>query len=81
MRQCYHTIIMQRPDGWYVGWVEEIRGTITAGQSLDECRRNLKDSLQLIVQSHREEARAPLDGDAVFISESIEIDVPEYAPV
>ena len=81
MRQCYHTIIMQRPDGWYVGWVEEIRGTITAGQSLDECRRNLKDSLQLIVHSHREEARAPLDGGAAFISESIEIDVPEYAPV
>ena len=80
MRQCYHTIFMKRPDGWFVGWVEEIRGTITAGQSLDECRRNLKDSLQLMLQAHRDEARTPLSSGSPFITESIEVDVPEYAP-
>ena len=53
MKQRYHTII--RPaNGWFVGWVEEIPGTITHGKSLDECRRNLRDSLQLIVETHRD---------------------------
>jgi predicted RNase H-like HicB family nuclease len=73
MRQRYHTIIKPQRAGWFVGWVEEIPGTITCGHSLDECRRNLKDSLQLMIQTHRDEARIPLD--ATCIQESIEIDV------
>ncbi|MCS7034038.1 MAG: type II toxin-antitoxin system HicB family antitoxin [Phycisphaerae bacterium] len=80
MRQCYHTIYMQRPDGWYVGWVEEIRGTITAGPSLDECRRNLKNSLELILQTHREEAREPLTKASSFITEPMEVEVPDFTP-
>lgn len=77
MKQCYHTIFMQRPDGWFVGWVEEIRGTLSAGKSLDECRSNLKDALQLIIQTHRDEARAPVNRGLSCIEESIEIDVEE----
>lgn len=80
MKQCYHTIILQRPDGWFVGWVEEIRGTLSLGHSIDECRQNLKDSLQLILQTNRDEARAPLrSAPAGYIEESIEVDIPESA--
>jgi predicted RNase H-like HicB family nuclease len=56
-----------------VGWVEEIPGAITHGHSLEECRRNLRDSLQLMIQTRRDEARMSLD--ASCIQESIEIDV------
>lgn len=75
MKQRYHTIIKPRTDGWFVGWVEEIPGTITTGRSLDECRENLRDSLQLMVESHRDEARQGLD--STCIQEAIEIDVIE----
>ena len=75
MKQRYHTIIRPERNGWFVGWVEEIPGTITHGKSLDECRRNLKDSLQLMLETHRDEARIALD--ASCIQESIEIDVME----
>ncbi|HZL36743.1 MAG TPA: type II toxin-antitoxin system HicB family antitoxin [Tepidisphaeraceae bacterium] len=75
MKQRYHTIIRPRPDGWFVGWVEEIAGTITAGRSLDECRERLRDSLQIMVESHRDEARQGLD--ETCIQEAIEIDVLE----
>ena len=78
MRQRYHTIIKPRPDGWFVGWVEEIPGTITAGRSLNECRENLRDSLQIMLESHRDEARQCLD--ASCIQEAIEIDVMELPP-
>lgn len=81
MKQCYHTIIIQRPDGWFVGWVEEIRGTMTFGHTVDSCRRNLKDSLQLILHTNRDEARAPLASHQACILEHMEIDVPEtFAP-
>jgi predicted RNase H-like HicB family nuclease len=72
MRQTYHTIIKPESTGMFVGWVEEIPGTLTHGRSLDECRRNLRDSLELMVQTHREEARIPLDNSC--IQEAIEID-------
>jgi predicted RNase H-like HicB family nuclease len=75
MKQRYHTIIKPESTGWFVGWVEEIPGTITHGRSLDECRRNLRDSLQLMVETHRDEARLALDPNCIL--ESIEIDVAE----
>ncbi|HVT90944.1 MAG TPA: type II toxin-antitoxin system HicB family antitoxin [Tepidisphaeraceae bacterium] len=73
MKQRYHTIIKPQRAGWFVGWVEEIPGTITQGKSLQECRRNLMDSLQLMIETHRDEARIGLDPSC--IQESIEIDV------
>jgi predicted RNase H-like HicB family nuclease len=75
MKQRYHTIIKPEPNGWFVGWVEEIPGTITQGKSLHECRANLRDALQLMVETHRDEARQGLDASCIL--ESIEIDVLE----
>jgi predicted RNase H-like HicB family nuclease len=80
MKQRYHTIIKPEPNGWFVGWVEEIPGAISQGRSLDEVRENLRDSLELIVETHRDEARIGLDPSC--IQEAIEIDVhePEAVP-
>ena len=75
MKQRYHTIIRPESNGWFVGWVEEIPGTITHGHSLDECRRNLRDSLQLIVETHRDEARLGMQDNCIL--ETLEIDVAE----
>lgn len=75
MRQRYHTIIKPETNGWFVGWVEEIPGTITHGRSLDECRKNLRESLLLMVETHRDEARLGLDRNC--IQEAIEIETDE----
>jgi predicted RNase H-like HicB family nuclease len=77
MKQRYHTIIKPEANGWFVGWVEEIPGAISQGRSLDECRHNLRESLELLVETHRDEARIGLDPSC--IQESIEIEVPEPA--
>ena len=75
MRQTYHTIIKPEPTGLFVGWVEEIPGAMTHGRSLDECREKLRNSLLLMVETHRDEARISLD--ASCIQESVEIDTNE----
>jgi predicted RNase H-like HicB family nuclease len=75
MIQRYHTIIRPQPSGWYVGWVEEIPGTITYGESLDDCRANLREALKLMVDTHRDEARMGLDDSCIL--EPIEIEVGE----
>jgi len=75
MRQRFHTIIKPEPNGWFVGWVEEIPGTITQARTLAQCRENLRDALQLMLETHRDEARMPLD--ATCIQESLDIEVPD----
>lgn len=75
MKQRYHTIIRPARKG-YVGWVEEIPGAITHGRSLDECRQNLRDSLTLLLETHRDEARRAMDGSC--IQEAIEVEVAEH---
>ncbi len=77
MKQHYHSIIKPRSDGWFVGWVEEIPGTITRGRSLIECRRKLRESLALMIETHRSEARLFLDQSC--LEECVEIEAPEYA--
>jgi len=72
MKQRYHTIIKPESNGWFVGWVEEVPGTMTRGHSLDECRRNLKESLELMVLTHRDEARLALDKSCILGSIEIE---------
>ncbi len=75
MRQLYHTIIKPETNGVYVGWVEEIPGAMTYGKTLEECRRNLRESLLIMVETHRDEARVGLGPEC--IQESIEIDTEE----
>jgi len=74
MKQKYHTIIRPARKG-YVGWVEEVPGAITQGTSLEECRRNLRDALTLLLETHRDEARRAMDESC--IEEDIEVDLTE----
>jgi predicted RNase H-like HicB family nuclease len=75
MKQRYHSIIRPDKRGWFVGWVEEIPGALTHGRSLEECRRNLKEALELVLETHRDDARQALDSSC--IQEPIEIEVTE----
>ncbi len=56
-----------------MGWVEEIPGTITQGKSLGECRARLREALQIMLETHRQEARLGLSSQC--IQESIEVEV------
>ena len=79
MKQRYHTIIKPDKKGWFVGWVEEIPGAMTHGRSLDECRRNLKEALSLILETHRDDARQCLDGSCILEDIEVEVSEPQVA--
>lgn len=81
MKQSYHTIIKPARDGWYVGWVEEVPGTITYGRSLEDCRENLRDALSIMLDSIRSEARIGLDHSCIQETLDIEVEEPELATV
>ncbi len=73
MKQRYHTIIKPEDNGTFVGWAEEIPGALTHARSLVECRRKLRDALELMIETHRHQARLALD--PTCIQESIEVDL------
>lgn len=75
MKQCFHTIFRPDSSGRFVGWVEEIPGTITYGESLEQCRQNLRESLLLMLQTQRHEARMGLRPGC--IEEQMEIEMSE----
>lgn len=47
------TAVYKKDTNWYVGWVEEIPGVNTQGKTLKETRENLKDALQLILETNK----------------------------
>ena len=79
MKQCFHTLFKPDRNGMFVGWVEEIPGTITQGRTLEDCRRNLADSLRLMLETHRDEARRGLAPGC--IEETMEIDCEADVPL
>jgi predicted RNase H-like HicB family nuclease len=47
------TAVIEKRGRWYIGTVEEIPGVNTQGRTLAEVRRNLKEAVQLILETNR----------------------------
>jgi predicted RNase H-like HicB family nuclease len=79
MRVELTAVFEPQPDGWIAASVAEVRGALTQGRTLEEARAMLKDALQMILESYREQALAEAAPDARV--ERITIDLPEAARV
>jgi len=55
------TAIFEKVKNGYIGYVEELPGANTQGQTLEETKENLKEAVQLVLESnkllHEEEIR------------------------
>jgi predicted RNase H-like HicB family nuclease len=67
------TAVIERRGKWYVGFVEEIPGVTTQGQTLAEVRRNLKDALTLVMETNKE--LAAREGAAEVVREEIVVNI------
>lgn len=52
MKQRF-TAVYKKSGKWYLGWVEEIPGVNTQGDTLREAKKNLKEALLLILETNR----------------------------
>ena len=57
-------VFMKVPEG-YVGFVEELPGANTQGDTLEEARENLREAVALVLEANRELAEKSLAGQAV----------------
>lgn len=58
-------IFMQVPEG-YIAFIEELPGANTQGDTLDEARENLREAVELVLQTNRELAEKSLVGQSVL---------------
>lgn len=68
------TAIFEKVDDWYIGYVEELSGANTQGRTLEETRKNLRETIELILVSNRELAEKGLTGKE-FIREELKVAV------
>ena len=52
MKEQLTAVFQQVPEG-YIGFVEELPGVNTQGDTLDEARTNLQEAVQLVLESNR----------------------------
>jgi predicted RNase H-like HicB family nuclease len=58
-------VFVQVPEG-YIGFVEELPGANTQGDTLEEARENLREAVELVLEANRELAEQSLAGKAVL---------------
>ncbi|MEK6371148.1 MAG: type II toxin-antitoxin system HicB family antitoxin [Acidobacteriota bacterium] len=67
----FTAVYVEAEDGWIVGYVEEIIGAHAQGITIEETRRNLRDSLALMIGDNRERNRESFKGYRVIRKERI----------
>ena len=68
-----YTAVFERDGEWWIGYVEELPGANTQGETLIEARENLKEAIQLILEANRELTRREVEGTSV-IREDISVE-------
>jgi len=53
VEQTFEAII-ERRGRWYIGWVDAVPGAFSQGRTIKEVQENLKESIQLILETQRE---------------------------
>jgi predicted RNase H-like HicB family nuclease len=59
--QGYTAVVQQRGEGW-IGWVEEIPGVNSQGESREELLSNLQSALEEALEMNRADAIAAAEG-------------------
>ncbi|MEZ4766816.1 MAG: type II toxin-antitoxin system HicB family antitoxin [Caldilineales bacterium] len=68
------TAVFEKDGDWWIGYVVDLPGANSQGQSLDEVRENLREAIQLVIEANRSLARKEAEGQSV-IREELEIAV------
>lgn len=62
MKESLTAVFEKSPHG-YIGYVEELPGANTQGETLEETKANLIEAIQLVLQANRELAEEEIEAD------------------
>lgn len=74
MKHEYTVVYQPVEDGWVMASVPELPGAVTQGKNLDEARALIREAIELVLQSYRQNAAKDAPGSAIW--ETLSVDVP-----
>jgi predicted RNase H-like HicB family nuclease len=77
MRHDFTVVYQRVEDGWFMATVAELPGAVTQGRTLDEAREMIKEAVELLIESYRENAKKDASGEAIW--ETLTVDLPPAA--
>jgi predicted RNase H-like HicB family nuclease len=54
MTNTFTAVFEEAEEGGFIAYAAELRGTTTQGETLEEARENLREAIELILESNRE---------------------------
>lgn len=60
------TAVFQKVPEGYIGYVEELPGANTQGETLEEVRKNLREAVELVLEANRQLAEESINGSDVI---------------
>jgi predicted RNase H-like HicB family nuclease len=66
-------IYEEAEEGGYIGYVAELTGANTQGETLEEVRANLREAVELLLEFHREEAKLRSSANVKTIRETLKL--------
>jgi predicted RNase H-like HicB family nuclease len=62
MSENPYTAVIRRDGEWWIGWVEEVPGVNSQGETREELLANLREALSEAIEMNREDARKAAGG-------------------
>jgi predicted RNase H-like HicB family nuclease len=56
MKHYYHVVYTPIEDGWIMATAPELPGAVTQGHDMEEARANIREAVELLLESYRENA-------------------------
>jgi predicted RNase H-like HicB family nuclease len=50
----HFTAVFEKEGNWWVGYVEELPGANTQGETLEEARENMKEAITMVLEANKE---------------------------
>lgn len=66
MKHEYTVVYQTVEDGWIMASVPELPGAVTQGRDMEEARSMIKEAVELLLESYRENATKDAPGDAIW---------------
>lgn len=60
------TAVFQKVPEGFIGYVEELPGANTQGETLEETRANLREAVELVLEANRQLAEESINGSDVI---------------
>ena len=76
MKQQYRVRYTPIEDGWIMATVPELPGAVTQGRNMDEARAMIREAVELLLESYRENAERDEPGNAIWETVTVDVAVP-----